>query len=581
MSENEIATLNTIIEQSKREQSPESKEQDYFEFFCAEKILREFQIDQDEIESGLVGANVEGESGTDGGIDGFYLFANNTIIRSDDDADNIKKVIKRDVSIDLVLIQATREPKFTLERILRLQNTCLSIFSLNTPPSQFSESYKDSLNDGIARFRYLHTILSTHYPHYNVHIYYASKGEAYNVTAVLAGKTAETQKAIGHLFPSLTKCEFKLLGARELIVLAQKPPKFVYPLTCTDSISSTRSKGYVALVRLSDFYKLLTNEEEELRAGLFESNVRDYQGATSINESIGQSLKESTVEDFWWLNNGITIVVDEVGGGDKHLTLSDPQIVNGLQTSQQIYQHFRLSQKFDDERELLVRVIQAPNVSSNDAIILATNSQTTISKASLWATKPIHRNIEAFFNSHDLFYDRKKNSWRRKGKEFKKVVGITELAQSVGAVVLRQPKDSRSSPHRYFEAKNHRKIFSEKYKMSVFVVCAKLKKLSADYLRRKGLGRADRNNVVFYLMTAVVATFFRSARVGHTRIAELDLTKFNDSTFDVAYEYVNSIYTALGRTDKVAKGSEMMEQLDRLLMTRYSPARKKTRKTRS
>lgn len=45
-----------------------------------------------------------------------------------------------------------------------------------------------------------------------------------------------------------------------------------------------------------------------MRKYLFDSNVRDYQNKTVVNKEIEDTIKTSTNIDFWWLNNGITII---------------------------------------------------------------------------------------------------------------------------------------------------------------------------------------------------------------------------------------------------------------------------------
>ena len=81
----------------------------------------------------------------------------------------------------------------------------------------------------------------------------------------------------------------------------------------------------------------------------------------------------------------------------KTLTLEDPQIVNGLQTSTELHKYFQSQNTEEDDRAILVRMIEPSDSASRDRIIKATNSQTKISAASLRATEKIHRDIEEFF----------------------------------------------------------------------------------------------------------------------------------------------------------------------------------------
>ena len=83
------------------------------------------------------------------------------------------------------------------------------------------------------------------------------------------------------------------------------------------------------------------SDKGEIRNELFEGNVRDWAGDVIVNEAIRQTLETGIPEeDFWWLNNGITILASgaSIQGGHV-LSVETPQIVNGLQTSRCIYNY--------------------------------------------------------------------------------------------------------------------------------------------------------------------------------------------------------------------------------------------------
>jgi hypothetical protein len=52
-------------------------------------------------------------------------------------------------------------------------------------------------------------------------------------------------------------------------------------------------------------------------------------------------LENDFKRDFWWLNNGITIIATDFSQHGKTLYLDDLQIVNGLQTSFVIDKYFK------------------------------------------------------------------------------------------------------------------------------------------------------------------------------------------------------------------------------------------------
>jgi hypothetical protein len=140
------------------------------------------------------------------------------------------------------------------------------------------------------------------------------------------------------------------------------------------------SDCWVALVQLDEYFKLIA-EDGQMREYLFESNVRDYEGDVEVNKQIRSTLENPKGADFWWLNNGITIVAESVTGHPQELVIDDPQIVNGLQTSQVIFECLRqppLPTGQIQPRHVVIRIIKSTDEELSDRIIRATNSQTKI-----------------------------------------------------------------------------------------------------------------------------------------------------------------------------------------------------------
>jgi hypothetical protein len=240
------------------------------------------------------------------------------------------------------------------------------------------------------------------------------------------------------------------IGAQDLLELAQKVTNNEFPLSLAENpISNTTDKVFLVLVKLSDYYKFITNENGELIKHILEANVRDYQGNITVNQDIQDSLSNPSVEDFWWLNNGVTVIASNamlITG--KEMMITDPEIVNGLQTSTEIYRYFTQNpdKLQEDKRALLLRIIVPTADESRDRIIFATNNQTAIQKSSLRATDIIHRQIEMYFRSKDLYYDRRKNYYKNTGIKAAKIISVPFLSQCLIAVLLQSPNDSRARP---------------------------------------------------------------------------------------------------------------------------------------
>lgn len=61
-------------------------------------------------------------------------------------------------------------------------------------------------------------------------------------------------------------------------------------------------------MKLKDYFDFITDDNDQIIKHIFEANVRDYQGKTSVNQEIKYTLEDGhPKEDFWWLNNGVTI----------------------------------------------------------------------------------------------------------------------------------------------------------------------------------------------------------------------------------------------------------------------------------
>jgi len=171
--------------------------------------------------------------------------------------------------------------------------------------------------------------------------------------------------------------------------------------------------------------------------------VRDYQGKrNTVNQEIRKTLATENGGEFWWLNNGVTILAADASTSGNKLTVEMPEIVNGLQTSQEIFQHFTDNPTASDSRHVLVRVILPPDEMTRNRVTKATNNQTPVSPLSLRATDQIHFDIEEILKLHDLYYDRRKGQYRNQRKPISKIVTIKALAQAVMAALLQRPNDA-------------------------------------------------------------------------------------------------------------------------------------------
>lgn len=549
MAKNDRIILDEILKQRQAEVDPGITPSGFFELFTAEQVLKDYDLSYDEIDSGLVG------DGGDGGIDAIYVLVNGELVQEEPDYSHLKK----NITLELVIVQAKTSAGFQETPVERFLTVSEDILDLSKAPSALCATYNELLVEAITCFRTVHNQLAAKFPAFRVRYYYASKGD--NPDANVRNKVEKLQAAVKRHFPS-SEFSFKFLGASELLTLARRSPQTTYVLPLAENpISSAGQVGFVCLVHLREYFTFISDGSGGLRRNIFEANVRDYQGRTEVNDDIQHSLQKPHEEDFWWLNNGITVLATKASQSGKALTIEDPQVVNGLQTSTEIFNYCKKFNTENDDRKILVRIIVPSEAESRDRIIKATNSQTAVQQASLRATDKVHRDIEEFLRPRGLFYDRRKNYYKNDGKPRDKIVGISHLAQAVMAILLQRPDTARARPSSLLKKdEDYGKVYSDSHPIEMYYTCAEIMRRVEDYLRlpATGLTPKDRNNLRFYIAMHVTAKLTGKMTPGSSDLAKAELSKLDVALLQQSTTLVQAAYKTLGGTDQVAKGSQLV-----------------------
>jgi hypothetical protein len=558
MANNDQIILDQILEQQRSQRSPSASKSSFFETYVVEQVLKDADLSDEEIESGLVG------DGGDGGIDGIYIFANGDLVREDFDTSTLKK----NISLEVVIIQSKTSAGFDEDTLNRFVAVTNDLFDLSKTVESFETVYNEGVRSAVANFRTVYKELAARFPSLHFRYVYASRGDAKTVHPNVTRKTETLKNAVARLF-SAALFTFDFLGASDLLALARRQPITTFDLQVSEGISA--QGGYVALVKLGEFARFIRDDRGALRKNLFDANVRDYQGTTQVNEEIQKSLHAKGQENFWWLNNGVTIIAAKAVQSGKAITLEDPQVVNGLQTSTEIFKYFSTANTDGDEREVMVRIIVPGKAESSDRIIKATNSQTSIPQASLRATDKVHRDIEEYLEPFGLFYDRRKNMHKNEGRSTEQIIGIPLIAQAIMSISMQRPDDARARPSSLLKRDDdYAKIFSPEHPIELYLVAGKLIKAVQSYLRaRDDLQPKDKNNLLFY-----AAMYAASKLTGKSHPSTKDIAKIKpeDIRLAVIEESVKTVqadYKTLGASDVVAKGSALLTQLKKRLEKEY------------
>jgi len=560
--------LKSVLDQTRQADYPALKPDKHFEIFSAQQVLKaqRFNLDPVEIESGIVGGD------GDGGVDGFYIFVNRKFIREDTDP-----VLFRDqqLDIELVILQSKNKPSFEESVPSKLKEFTEHCLRLNADIGKAKRVlYSDGLLTLVKKFHDIYTPALALRPRLTINFFHVTIGEQINPKVktradLLVGRVKD--------FFATSECSYNFIQGNRLLKLFQQQPERRLSLLTPKYFDwkSFDRNAYVCVVRLPDFYSFIT-DKGTLREYMFDANVRDHAPDVKVNKGIRATLAAPGNDDFWWLNNGITVLASDVSYNDGTLQITDPLIVNGLQTSYELFNHFSVGGSKDDKRTLMVRVIENTDTDTSDRIINATNSQTKIESINLHATEQIHKDIEAALKAAGLFYDRRKNYYRNKGESASKIITIGYLAQAVAAVVLQQPDNARARPTTVAE-KNYKALFSEDYPLELYPKCAQIIKRADSFLDEQSLSRGTKLNIVFYLGMYATCAVLKSVKPQRVRIASLDISMLSDPLLKTCYHWLKKEYERLGGDDKVSKGPALIASIKRKLMEQYG--RKKSENT--
>ncbi len=215
------------------------------------------------------------------------------------------------------------------------------------------------------------------------------------------------------------------------------------------------AKGLIGTVRGDEIVRLITdpNFPQEVDDTLFEDNIRLYLGeANEINRKILSTALSEKNTQFWYLNNGITIVCDRMDyqprSANPKVRMINPQIVNGGQTSHALFEAARSDLARIYDVKLLLRVIETADRAFTNSVAEATNSQTPIRSRDIRSNDSIQVRIENALAGHGYFYERKNDQHIERPAEFR--IDAVKLGQIILAYVLREPDRAKTSSNRIF-----------------------------------------------------------------------------------------------------------------------------------
>ncbi len=350
---------------------------DYPDIFTADAELLDFVC---------VGA------GNDTGIDGIGIKVNDRLVKSIDEISEIVQESRR-VNIDFLFIQSKMRPEFDIA-VLNKFGTGVKVF--------FSDSPYLPQNPRIKEFREIKDFIYSNEEVIrklektpSLVLYYVSTARAEPRDDHFSGCKQFLIRELEKV-EQFERVEVKIVGGEQLKNFCRElKNQFdvqmnvidIFPMI-VDSKTDVK-KAYAFTCEALEFLKILTKEDGSLRRSLFNDNVRDYLGDNkTVNSEIETTINENP-EMFLLCNNGITIVCSEFEQvRDKLVKIENPQIVNGCQTSNSLFN--QRENPSIEKVKLLIRLISTENPGISNKIVRGTNKQNQVLEEAFETTRAFH-----------------------------------------------------------------------------------------------------------------------------------------------------------------------------------------------
>ena len=232
-------------------------------------------------------------------------------------------------------------------------------------------------------------------------------------------------------------------------------------------------EAYLGLIRMSEYMKLVTDQDGVLQAGLFYENVRGFLGENPVNNEIRDTLERRESIQFPILNNGITIVTKSLRISGEKFALTDFQIVNGCQTTNVLYQ---CRNSVPSDLMIPVKIISTDNNELINRIIRSTNRQTQVLDEAFESLKEFHKKLQQYYDtfteSNRIYYERRTHEYDSDGGIKKSnIVTLPIQLYSVMSMFYGEPH----SVHRYYGEllrANANKVFQDDHQISLYYASA-------------------------------------------------------------------------------------------------------------
>ena len=521
-----------------------------FLLFSTYQICKKHNLD----ENMLIDCVVEG--GGDGGLDSIVALVDKKYIYSLDEFNEYAEQINENSRIDLYFIQAKETNGIKETAFMKIKDVFEKLLVSNSITEKLRMQYNQVL---IGKFELINEIIIKSSPKTNniyINVAYAYTGNL-DKDSISIG-TKNQINSIKKLVSDTTyineaNISVDIFDSNKLINIAnksiQKDYIIKYKTIFKMNYRSDNENGFVMNMSIKDYYNLITQDNEILDV-LFEGNIRDFEGQTvEVNKNIKNTLEEVYDADFWWLNNGITMIVDSYTPlPNDSAKVVNPIIVNGLQTSYTIFNYFKenIDKLENEDRNILLKIVNTDSINISDMIISSTNRQNAVKPAQLKATDPIQKDIEQLLLKNGIYYERRKNYYKNRGIDKHKIVTLENLAQYLESIYYGNCSGARNNPTTLLKSeKLYNKLFNNSINPNIYTITSEVALKTLECLRKIKKNNDDIFNkkhsvsldiFKFYIMRMIVLCLCNN-NISENYL-EIDLEKID---YDLTVNIINKL----------------------------------------
>jgi hypothetical protein len=384
------------------------------------------------------------------GIDGIVIIVNNRLVT--EEADLGKFGPTEAIKIKIGFIQSTTKNSFDEQKFSAFTDEVVKFITGAIDIEPYSTIYKKLLDES---GNFIDRIEET--PHTSLFFLSARTSHTVTIEKINSEKTKITSRN-----EIENKCmleKISVLQKEEIKVEYDKISKFHsiqmkfennIPLSSAENVELS----LLATVKFSELKKLILTSDKNLKEKLFIENVRNYIGLTPVNLDIKKTLDTASDRNYFpFLNNGLAIICDKIERHpvkDKEFTLTFPRIINGCQTTNELFKKYKESadETSIDDIEVVAKVISTNDNILKKMIIYAANNQNSIDK-DLQSLNEFHEKIETYYLGKDekafhIYFERLRGQHSNVNPPYCRV-NIETLARVFISVFLRKPHEMKSN----------------------------------------------------------------------------------------------------------------------------------------